>query len=46
MYISKHINKKNSVDKIAGASRDFPLGFLTGLFHARVRSINAFSFSS
>ena len=46
MYISKHINKKkkNSVDE--NASRDFSLGFLTGLFHERVPSINAFSFSS
>ena len=38
--------KKNSVDEIADASGDFPLGFLTALFYARVSSIDAFSFSS
>ena len=38
--------KKNSVDEIADASGDFPLGFLNALFYARVSSIDAFSFSS
>ena len=44
MYISKHINKQKQCGWDCRCFERFSLGFLTGFFHARVPSINAFFF--